>query len=189
MTIKITFDTNCILNDEKYGKKPYYNQIKALENFEIRGFVKIFKTNVQDTEIYPDAPQQKSSDTLLRRLKQSEKFEELQGIAVVGYTRLNHGKVSSDNDADEFCLLNKDQKQNKNKTDVSDLMTLHTLKNYGNEFLVTNNVKDFLFDTTVQIIDPVILDADYLNQIQDQSQLKSYLEFISRTIRNNKNQN
>ncbi len=68
-------------------------------------------------------------------------------------------------------------------------MTLHTHKNYGNDVLVTNNVKDFLFDTTVQIIDPVILDADYLNQIQDQSQLKSYLELISRTIRNNKNQN
>ena len=108
-------------------KKPYYNQIKALENFEIRGFVKIFKTDVQDTEIYPDAPQQKSSDTILRRLKQSEKFEELQGIAVVGYTRLNHGKVSSDNDADEFCLLNKDQKQNRNKTDVSDLMLFVTI--------------------------------------------------------------
>ena len=43
MTIKITFDTNCILIDEKDCKKPYYNQIKALENFEIRGFVKILK--------------------------------------------------------------------------------------------------------------------------------------------------
>jgi hypothetical protein len=72
---------------------------------------------------------------------------------------------------------------------VRDVMTLHTHKNYGNDFLVTNNVKDFLFDTTVQIIDPVILDADYLKQIQDESQLKNYLEFISQTIRNNKNQN
>jgi hypothetical protein len=71
MTIKITVDTNCILIDEKYCKKPCYTQIKVLENFEIRGFVKIFKTDVQDTEIYPDAPQEKSSDPILRRLRQS----------------------------------------------------------------------------------------------------------------------
>jgi len=50
-------------------------------------------------------------------------------------------------------------------------------------------MKDFLFDTTVQIIDPEILDADYLNQIQDESLRKKYLEVISLTIRNNKNQN
>jgi len=113
----------------------------------------------------------------------------LQGIAGVGHTRFHDGKVSSDKDANEFYLLNKDQKNNKNKTDMRDVRTLHTHKEEGNDLLVTNNMKDFLFDTTVQIIDPEILDADYLNQIQDESLRKKYLEVISLTIRNNKNQN
>ncbi len=165
MTIKLTFDTNCILRDGQ-DKRIYYEQIKELEELSKKEFVEITKTDVQDTEI----------GNFESRLSKSSEFKENLGGFVLGHSRLGHGVFASEKESKEFEDLKNNKKIIK-KNDIKDIMILQTHKKYGNDYLITNNVKDFIFDKeNTKIINPNNLSVYKLKNISSEEELKKYLE-------------
>jgi len=152
MGIKLTFYTNCILRNELDKNKSYYFQIKKLEYFESINFVKIYKTDVQDTEIWD----------FRSRLEKSSKFKELKVINIWDNSRWSHSLFYTKEDAEIF-------------NDLKDIMTLHTHKKYNNDYLITENIRDFIFDKdNTNIINPNKLNLNILEKIISEEELKIY---------------
>ena len=168
MVIRLTFDTNCILRD-KDSKKPYFNQIRTLERLAEKGLIKIFKTDVQDTEIGDFPP----------RLQKSQEFKEQKGIGVFDHSRFDHCVFAPDEESCEFKRLIQSQKTTKKTNDIKDIMTLHTHKKHNNDFLITNNTRDFVFDKeNTVIVNPEKLDSNKLDECSTEQELHKYLECV-----------
>ncbi|MDD3083926.1 MAG: hypothetical protein PHP82_02810 [Candidatus ainarchaeum sp.] len=172
--IKITFDTNCILRDEK-DKNKYYNQIKILEQLEKKGLIEIHRADATDTEI----------DGFNSRLKKSSEFKEDLGIGVYDNSRYDHCVYAGPSDEDEFNdlkqrsgfnnLKNISEKKKKNK--LKDLMILHTHKKMGHNYLISNNIKDFIFDLlNINLINPEKLDSNKIDTINTENELINYFD-------------
>ena len=169
MVIRLTFDTNCILRDKKDKNKSYYKQIKKSEELEKKGLVEIYKTDVQDTEIGDFPP----------RLEKSQKFEEQMGIGVFDHSRFDHCVFAGEEEVKTFNELKENQKPTKKSNDIKDIMILHTHKKHKNDFLITHNIRDFVFDKDkTSIINPDKLDCKKLDACNSEDKLRKYLESV-----------
>jgi hypothetical protein len=81
----ITIDTNCI--NTKQGKEA----INKLEKWHTQGLVKIFKTDVMDTEL-----SNSDHDFREKALKKSQSYPEDIGVGVVDHSRVGHCRIGGD---------------------------------------------------------------------------------------------
>ena len=142
MVISITFDTNCILRDGIDSNVPYYNQIKIVEKLEHKGLVKIYKTDVQDTEIAKCNDPKNPPISMGERLAKSSQFEEQLGVGVYGYSRYSHTGYGSRDNVELESLKTKQTRSSKSEN-IADIMVLHTHKKHGNDYLLTNTQRIF----------------------------------------------
>lgn len=126
----ITFDTNCVIFTEH---NIYVDQLVEWKNKDL---ISIFKTDVVDTEL-------KKQESI----KRSQQIIEDVGIGRIGFTRVGHGIVGSEDDSFFNELMHvvfpetKNESPNNNK--IFDIMNLVTHKLYDRDIFVTND-NDYL---------------------------------------------
>ena len=127
----ITFDTNCVIS---IGKD---NDVDKLIEWEQKGLIEIFKTDVMDTELKNTSSRQKSST-----------FKEDIGVAVIGHSRIGHAKIGGGEDQSFFEQMlqflfpeTKGQRPTRNQT--RDTMHIITHRDNGRDHYITSD-GDFL---------------------------------------------
>jgi type I restriction-modification system DNA methylase subunit len=129
-TLAITIDTNAI------NAKQKNENLNSLEQYSQSGLVKIFKTDVLDTELLTD----KTNDAEKRRDKASNLPEDI-GICVLDHSRLDHTRLAGEEDAklqDEIIeVLFQKTRHQLTTQQLRDAMHLHTHLMHNRDFFVT----------------------------------------------------